>query len=88
MINHLLYVSPPVISAINKKILTLILIYVLWAIVTYYRSYLADRAGQRLIFDLRHELYAHLQRMSLGFYERRQVGSIASRLLSDILFGF
>jgi len=84
VINHLLYVSPPVLSTINKQIFALILIYIFWAFITYYRSYLADQAGQRLIFDLRHELYVHLQRMSLGFYERRQVGSIASRLLSDI----
>lgn len=56
----------------------------MWAIVTFYRSYLADQAGQRLIFDLRRELYVHLQRMSLSFYEKRQVGSIASRLLGDI----
>jgi len=84
VINHLLSMSPPVISYINKRIIALLLIYIFWTLITYYRSYLADQAGQRLIFDLRHELYAHLQRMSLGFYEKRQVGSIASRLLSDI----
>ncbi len=84
VINHLLATSPPVASYINRRIIALLLIYTFWTLITYYRSYLADQAGQRLIFDLRHELYVHLQRMSLGFYEKRQVGSIASRLLSDI----
>jgi len=62
----------------------MILLYVVWSVVAYFRSYFADRTGQRIIFDLRQELYAHLQRMSLSFYEKRQVGSIAARLLGDI----
>jgi ABC-type multidrug transport system fused ATPase/permease subunit len=84
VINQLLHVSPSTMSFISKRILILLIIYVFWTVITYYRSYLADHAQQRLIFDLRHDLYAHLQRMSLGFYERRQVGSIASRLFADI----
>ena len=84
VINHLLSTSPPVVSFINRRIIALLLIYILWAFITFFRSYLADQAGQRLIFDLRHELFVHLQRMSIGFYEKRRVGSIASRLLSDI----
>ncbi|MDR4504301.1 MAG: ABC transporter ATP-binding protein/permease [Candidatus Scalindua sp.] len=62
----------------------MILLYVVWAVASYFRSYFADRTGQKIIFDLRQELYAHLQRMSLNFYERRQVGSVAARLLGDI----
>ena len=84
VINHLLSSSPPVAAFINRKIIALCLIYIFWTVITYYRSFLADKAGQKLVFDLRHELYVHLQRMSLGFYEKRQVGAIASRLLSDI----
>lgn len=84
VIDHLLSSSPADVRFINKNIVTLFLIYIVWAFITYYRSYIADQAGQRLIFDLRHKLYVHLQKMSLTFYEKRQIGSIASRLLSDI----
>ncbi|MGA1870810.1 MAG: ABC transporter ATP-binding protein [bacterium] len=84
VINHLLDSSSPQIAFINKRIIALFLIYILWAFFTFYRSFLADQAGQMLVFDLRHELFVHLQRMSLGFYEKRKIGSIASRLLSDI----
>lgn len=62
----------------------MILLYVVWGVASYFRSYFADRTGQKIIFDLRQELYAHLQRMSLSFYEKRQVGSVAARLLGDI----
>jgi subfamily B ATP-binding cassette protein MsbA len=84
VIDHLLTSSPPRIAKINTDILLLTLSYLFWAMVTFYRSYLADQAGQRMIFDLRRELYVHLQRMSLSFFEKRQVGSITSRLVSDI----
>ncbi len=84
VIDHLLTASPPRLSKINTDIFLLTLSYVFWAIVTFYRSYLADQAGQRMIFDLRRELYVHLQRMSLSFFEKRQVGSITSRLVGDI----
>ncbi|RMD86260.1 MAG: ABC transporter ATP-binding protein [Calditrichaeota bacterium] len=84
VINALLYTDKINVSEIHIKMLALILIYLFWAVITFYRSYLADQAGQRMIFDLRHDLFVHLQRMSLGFYEKRQVGSIASRLLGDI----
>jgi subfamily B ATP-binding cassette protein MsbA len=84
VINRLLQPTPATMSFIGQRILMLAVIYLFWTVITYYRSYLADHAQQRLIFDLRHELYGHLQRMSLSFFERRQVGSIASRLFSDI----
>lgn len=84
VINALLYTDKTNVSEIHIKMLALILIYLFWAVITFYRSYLADQAGQRMIFDLRHDLFVHLQRMSLGFYEKRQLGSIASRLLGDI----
>lgn len=72
------------VARFHYTMISMIGLYVLWAAFTYLRSFFADRAGQRLIFDLRHELYVHLQRMSLSFYEKRQVGSVASRLLGDI----
>lgn len=83
IIDDLLSAAPDM-NTINRNILLLLVIYVFWAGITFYRSFLADQAGQRMILDLRHDLFTHLQRMSLSFFERRQVGSIASRLLGDI----
>lgn len=84
VIDHLLSSSPADTMRIHTQLGMLLLIYTFWTFITYLRSYFADRAGQMLIFDLRADLYSHLQRMSLGFFEKRKVGSIASRLLSDI----
>lgn len=84
VIDHLLSSSSYNAVKLHCTMLAMIGLYMFWAVVTYFRSYYADQAGQRLVFDLRHELYVHLQRMSLSFYEKRQVGSVASRLLGDI----
>jgi len=84
VIDHLLSPSSYDTTKFHYTMMSLVALYVFWAVATYLRSYFADRTGQRIIFDLRHKLYVHLQRMSLSFYEKRQVGSVASRLLGDI----
>jgi subfamily B ATP-binding cassette protein MsbA len=47
-------------------------------------SYLSKRLIQNVIFDLRSDLYAHLQSLSVGFYETRGAGEIMSRALGDV----
>ena len=59
-------------------------LYVLYALVSYWRSYLAGLAGHRLIFDLRQALYLHVQRMSLSFFDRQKIGAVVSRMTTDI----
>ena len=51
---------------------------------TYLRSSLAAKAGQRTIFDIRCDLYRHLQRLSLTYHHSRRTGSIVSRLINDL----
>jgi ATP-binding cassette subfamily B protein len=45
---------------------------------------LTGRIGADILFDLRRTLFAHVQRLSLSFYERYTSGRIISRLTSDI----
>ena len=42
------------------------------------------RAGQRAIFDVRRDLFAHLQRLSLAFHRRQRTGDLMARLGGDI----
>ena len=37
---------------------------------TYAQTYLTGWVGERMLADLRTQLFGHLQRLSLGFYER------------------
>ena len=62
----------------------LVVLYVVYGLVSYWRSYLAGVAGHRLVFDLRRDLYQHIQRMSLSFFDRQRIGQVVARMTSDI----
>jgi len=49
----------------------------------HFRYRLALELGEAVMHDLRSELFAHLQRMPLGFFQRTKVGRIISRMTSD-----
>jgi ABC-type multidrug transport system fused ATPase/permease subunit len=55
-----------------------------YGIATYAQTYLVGWVGQRVLQDLRLQLFAHLQRLSLGFYERSRAGVVISRLTNDV----
>jgi ATP-binding cassette subfamily B multidrug efflux pump len=42
------------------------------------------RIGQRVMLDLRHELFSHLVRMPFAFYDRNPVGRLVTRMTSDV----
>src|SRR5437868_764972 len=51
---------------------------------SYAQTYLTGWVGERLLADLRNRLFDHLQRLSLGFFERNRAGVIISRLTNDV----
>jgi ATP-binding cassette subfamily B protein len=48
------------------------------------QRYSMESTAQKLIFDLRNSLYAHLQRLSFSYYDNAQTGQLMSRLTSDV----
>jgi ABC-type multidrug transport system fused ATPase/permease subunit len=54
-----------------------------WAMY-YVETYMTGWVGERILADLRVRLFEHLQRLSLGFYERNRAGVIISRLTNDV----
>jgi ABC-type multidrug transport system fused ATPase/permease subunit len=48
------------------------------------QTYYTGWTGERILADLRNKLFRHLQRLSLGFYERNRAGVIISRLTNDV----
>ena len=49
-----------------------------------FQTYFTGWTGERILADLRNTLFRHLQRLSLGFYERNRAGVIISRLTNDV----
>src|ERR687891_664736 len=48
------------------------------------QTYYTGWVGERILADLRRQLFRHLQRLSLGFYERNRAGAVISRLTNDV----
>ena len=40
--------------------------------------------GQKVMFDLRSQIYRHLQHMHIGFYDKNPVGRLVTRVTSDV----
>lgn len=53
-------------------------------LVLYLESFVVQRMGQHVMYDLRNEIFAHLQRLPLQFYDRHPVGRLMSRMTSDV----
>jgi ATP-binding cassette, subfamily B, bacterial len=64
--------------------LGVVAIAILDAICSYVEKYTTTRVGQLVTHDLRRLLYAHVQRLSLSYHNRKQTGDLISRLTSDI----
>jgi ATP-binding cassette subfamily B protein/subfamily B ATP-binding cassette protein MsbA len=63
--------------------LMLVLVYALLGAFSITSNYMTIALGQRLVNDFRAELHAHLQRLSLAFHSRREVGDLLYRLTTD-----
>ena len=61
------------------------LAFVVFTYITFrYRQRLALELGEHVVHHMRRDLFNHLQAMSMRFYDRTKLGSIISRMLSDI----
>ena len=57
--------------------------YLLRGVFEFLRSYMAHVAGWGVVADARSHIYAHLQKLSLRFYENTQTGQLMSRTVND-----
>lgn len=59
-------------------------VMVLSFVLRYSQVYLMQSAGQRVMVDLRMTIFAHIQRMSLSFFDRNPVGRLITRITNDV----
>ncbi len=64
--------------------LSLITITVIGALASYVYSYFTESVAQYVANDVRQEVYHHLQRLSLGYYDTHQVGKLLSTITTDV----
>lgn len=52
--------------------------------IEYYRQYFAQNLSNNILFDIRKELYGHLQKLSLKYYANTRAGEVISRMINDV----
>jgi ATP-binding cassette subfamily B protein len=76
-------------ASIDKRMLlaicalSLVLLQAALAALSYWNNRVTITIGQRMVNDLRSDLYQHLQRLSMSFHANRQVGDLLYRLTAD-----
>lgn len=65
--------------------LALVSIYLMLGVANFNSNQTTITIGQKMVNDLRRDLYAHLQRLSLSFHNRRAVGDLLYRVTADTL---
>ena len=66
----------------------IVLVYLVVATVqlgfNYSRVLIMSRVGQHVLYDVRTAMFAHLQKLSLSFYNRYSVGRVITRVINDV----
>ncbi len=65
-------------------IAAILVIFLIRGFTTFGNRFLMGYIGQRVVTDLRKRLFAHLQRLSISYYDKRRTGEIMSNLTNDI----
>ena len=70
-------------ALVARLALLALAVYAIRGLLRFVRSYAAHVAAWHVVADIRHEVYRHLQRLSLRFYEDKQTGQLMSRTVND-----
>jgi len=72
------------VAALDWIVAAFVFATVLYAVATFWESYLVGWIGTRALQDLRERIFTHLQSMSIGFFTRRSPGVLISRMTNDV----
>jgi len=70
---------------LDQIALLLIFVFTIRALFDFGQSYLVSYTGERLIANLRRQVYSHLQSLTIEFFNNRRTGDIMSRVTSDVI---
>ncbi|MBK9124575.1 MAG: ATP-binding cassette domain-containing protein [Chloroflexi bacterium] len=71
-------------AQLNTITLALLGVFLFRAFTTMIESYNVNYIGERIVADLRMQVFRHISGLSLGFFVQRRVGEIVSRISSDV----
>ncbi|MDI6617782.1 MAG: ABC transporter ATP-binding protein [Clostridiales bacterium] len=77
--------------SLKKPVVNIVLLGLLYlaaalsgGVFNYIQAYLLNFLGQRIILDIRMELFSHVQKMALSFFDKNSSGRILTRITNDV----
>ena len=70
-------------AALNQALLALLAVVIVMSAATYTRFYFVSWLGERMIADIRRDVFNHMLKLSPGYYEATRTGELISRLTAD-----
>ncbi len=78
------YITPGDLEGLDFVALLYVLALLLQFAVSFFQVYLMNMAGQRVMFDMRREIFSHLQRLQPAFFDKNPVGRLVTRVTTDV----
>lgn len=78
------YIANGDLAGLNRVALLYVLALVAQFALSYVQVYVMNMTGQRIMFDLRRQIFSHLQRLHAGFFDRNPIGRLVTRVTTDV----
>ena len=78
------YIANGDVDGMNRIALLFLSVLVGSFVLEYLQAFVLQMIGQRIMYDLRMQIYAHLQRLDVAFYDRNPVGRLMTRVTTDV----
>jgi len=78
------YIATSDMAGMNRIALLFLGILVGAFVLEFVQTYVLQLTGQRIMFDLRAQIYGHLQRLDVSYYDRNPIGRMMTRVTTDV----
>jgi len=78
------YIAAGDLEGMNRIALLFLGVLVGSFVLEYIQTFVLQMIGQRIMYDLRMQIYGHLQRLDVAFYDRNPVGRLMTRVTTDV----
>ena len=78
------HILPGDLTGLNQIVLLFLAILLASFLLEYLETYTMQMIGQRIMYDLRTQIYSHLQALDVQFYDRNPVGRLMTRVTTDV----
>lgn len=78
------YIAVGDMEGLSRIALIFVLALVLQFVTSYFQVYIMNMAGQRVMADMRREIFSHLQSLHPSFFDKNPVGRLVTRVTTDV----